>query len=145
VECKYQRFGNKDGEELDWMEKFIADEKDRDGDDTWKVDPHFEVPRHGFFQTLAYMQLFNCDAGLIVYPTTASAGEALVGLSGADSTSRKRFGYVPIGPDENQQTKACNAALEYAILDCPTRKHAPQPHADERGRSSLPKTGHSPR
>lgn len=119
VECKYQRFQDKRGDESDWMEKFIADEKDRDGDAAWKVDPHFEVPRHGFFQTLAYMQLFNCNAGLIVYPTTASAGEEhgdpLVGLSGADPNSRKPFGYVPIGPDENQKTKACNAALVYAI------------------------------
>jgi hypothetical protein len=104
VECKYQRFRVKMGkerrwQELDWLEKFIRDENDDNGDDNGRDDPHFEVPRHGFFQALAYMQLFACDAGMIVYPTFKGK-DALSGQYGASGTQQQPFAFVPIGIDK---------------------------------------------
>lgn len=113
VECKYKQYNSKGDEEakVDWLTKFKEDEKGkRLGEDRWENDPSFEVPRYGFFQTLAYVQLFQCGAGIIVYPKNGES-EVLTGMLGANDTKKIPFVYFGIG--ESDVEKALEKALDY--------------------------------
>jgi len=89
VEVKYR--GNES--QGSWLKQFMVDEQR-----TFLDDGDREQPRHGFFQTVAYMHLFGANRAMIVYPCPKKS-EVWAGLLGFDETTNSNLTFLGVGPN----------------------------------------------
>jgi hypothetical protein len=95
IEVKYHLYEK----ELDWFQQF--------GTKNGETGYEREQPRHGFFQTCAYMLLFGASRGAIIYPTSESKSELRAGDLGYEDLQNKLpYAFVGVGKDGAESLRA---------------------------------------
>lgn len=116
VEVKYWGRGNRD-----WLTQFKDEENQSVRDDS-----DVEKPRHGFFQTVAYLHLFGASRAMIVFPCAGdSFGET--GQLGFEGAAKSQLTFLGIGPDP---AKTVNDAMKALLGENAPQSKNRAPHSE---------------
>lgn len=108
VEVKYELF-----KDQDWLTTFQSKRESAE-------DTEGHSPRRGFFQVVAYMQLYDCTRGCIICPSTG-ASNSTVGTLGVRAGTR--FGVLALKKNDTDDTDVSNFINKL----CPPSSTTPAP------------------